>query len=120
MNLLVIGAGMMGSAAAYDMARQSDVTSVTIADSDLRRARGVAARINRMRRARKVRAVSLDASNERAAISVMKGHDAALSAVPYFLNLGLARAAIEARCHFADPGRKQHRRSPGARALFES
>src|SRR6185369_7098256 len=53
MKLLVIGAGMMGSAAAYDMARQSDVTSVTIADSDLRRARGVAARINRMRRARK-------------------------------------------------------------------
>jgi lysine 6-dehydrogenase len=34
----------------------------------------------------------------------MKGHDGALSAVPYFLNLGLARAAIEARCHFADLG----------------
>jgi lysine 6-dehydrogenase len=24
--------------------------------------------------------------------------------VPYFLNLGLARAAVEARCHFADLG----------------
>jgi len=34
----------------------------------------------------------------------MRGHDAALSAVPYFHNLGLARAAIEARCHFADLG----------------
>ena len=104
MKLLVIGAGMMGSAAAYDMARQSDVTAVTLADSDLKRARDVAARINRIHRDRKVRAVALDASNERAAISVMKGHDAALSAVPYFLNLGLARAAIEAHCHFADLG----------------
>ena len=34
----------------------------------------------------------------------MRGHDAALSAVPYFLNLGLAKAALEARCHFADLG----------------
>ena len=29
---------------------------------------------------------------------------AALSAVPYRLNLGLAKAAIQARCHFADLG----------------
>ena len=34
----------------------------------------------------------------------MQGHSAALSAVPYFLNLGLARAAVEARCNFADVG----------------
>jgi lysine 6-dehydrogenase len=34
----------------------------------------------------------------------MKGHDGVLSAVPYFFNLGLAKAAIESRCHFADLG----------------
>jgi len=45
MKFLVIGAGMMGSAAAYDMARQPDAHSVTLADADLRRAREVAARI---------------------------------------------------------------------------
>jgi lysine 6-dehydrogenase len=104
MKLLVIGSGMMGSAAAYDMARQPDVSSVTLADSDLKRAREVAARINHIHGDRKVKAVGLDASSERAAAHLMKGHDAALSAVPYFLNLGLARAAIEARCHFADLG----------------
>jgi lysine 6-dehydrogenase len=103
MRLLVIGAGMMGSAAAYDMARQTDVHSVTLADSDLRRAREVAARINRIRGEKKVRATSLDAADEKASVRLMKAHDAALSAVPYFLNLGLARAAI-ARCHFADLG----------------
>ena len=32
MRLLVIGAGMMGSAAAYDMARSALVESVTLAD----------------------------------------------------------------------------------------
>ncbi len=104
MKFLVVGAGMMGSAAAYDMARQPDVLSVTLADADLKRAREVAARINHIHGDRKVKAIVLDASNEKSAAHAMKGHDATLSAVPYFLNLGLAKAAIEARCHFADLG----------------
>ena len=104
MKSLVVGAGMMGSAAAYDMARQPDVLSVTLADADLKRAREVAARINHIHGDRKVKAIMLDASNEKSTAHAMKGHDATLSAVPYFLNLGLAKAAIEARCHFADLG----------------
>jgi lysine 6-dehydrogenase len=104
MKLLVIGAGMMGSAAAYDMACQRDVASVTLADSDLKRAHDVAARVNRITGDKKVRAVGIDASRERDATRLMKGHDGALSAVPYFLNLGLAQAAIAASCHFADLG----------------
>jgi lysine 6-dehydrogenase len=104
LKLLVIGSGMMGSAAAFDMARQSQVESVSLADSDLKRAREVAASVNKITGDRKVRALALDASSKKAAAKLMRGHDAALSAVPYFLNLGLAKAAIEARCHFADLG----------------
>jgi len=104
MKLLVLGSGMMGSAAAYDMACQRDVASVTLADSDLKRARDVAARVNRITGDKKVRAVGIDASREKDVTRLMKGHDGALSAVPYFLNLGLAQAAIAAGCHFADLG----------------
>jgi lysine 6-dehydrogenase len=104
LKLLVIGSGMMGSAAAFDMASQTQVESVSLADSDHKRAREVAARVNRIIGEKKVRAVALDAGSERAAAKLMRGHDAALSAVPYRLNLGLAKAAIEARCHFADLG----------------
>jgi lysine 6-dehydrogenase len=104
MKLLVIGSGMMGSAAAYDMARQEHVDSVTLADSDRQRAKDVAARVNRIAGNRKVRAVALDASKENEAARLMKGHDGVLSAVPYRLNLGLAKAAISAGCHFADLG----------------
>src|SRR2546421_5951392 len=46
MKLLVIGAGMMGSAAAYDMARSPLVESVTLADADATRLKRVAVRIN--------------------------------------------------------------------------
>ena len=48
MKLLVIGSGMMGSAAAYDMALQGHVDSVTLADNDLKRAKNAAARVNRL------------------------------------------------------------------------
>ncbi len=104
MNLLVVGSGMMGSAAAFDMARTPQVDSVTLADTNVKRAHEVAERVNRITCAKKVRTVALDASNQQSAAKLMRGHDAALSAVPYFLNLGLARAALEARCHFADLG----------------
>ncbi len=104
MKLLVIGSGMMGSAAAYDMARQDHVDSVTLADNDRQRVKDVAARVNRIAGNKKVRAVVLDAAKEKEAARLMKGHDGALSAVPYRLNLGLAKAAISAGCHFADLG----------------
>jgi lysine 6-dehydrogenase len=104
MKLLVIGSGMMGSAAAYDMARQGSVEAVTLADCDSKRAKEVAARVNHITGANKVHAVGLDASKEKDAKRLMKGHDGVLSAVPYFLNLALARAAIDAGCNFADLG----------------
>jgi len=104
MKLLVIGAGMMGSAAAYDMARSPDVQSITVADTDKKRAKQTAARVNKLTGKDKVSAVELDASSQRSARKLMGDHAAALSAVPYFYNLGLAKAAIEARCHFADLG----------------
>ncbi len=104
MDLLVIGAGMMGSAAAYDMARSPRVESVTLADSDYKRAKQAAGRVNKLTASKKVAAEKIDASSQRAATKLMRRHDATLSAVPYFFNLGLARAAIDARCHFADLG----------------
>ena len=104
MRLLVIGAGMMGSAAAYDMARAPAVESVTLADSDIGRAKEAAKRINKLTRGTKITPKRLDASREAHTVKLMRGHDAALSAVPYFFNVGLARAAIKAGCHFADLG----------------
>ena len=104
MKLLVIGSGMMGSAAAYDMARNPEVKAVTIADSDHKRAKEVAARLNKLLGSKKITPEKVDASSERSAYKLMRDHAACLSAVPYFFNLGLAKAAIKAKCHFADLG----------------
>lgn len=104
MKLLVIGAGMMGSGAAYDMARSPEVESVTLADTDASRAKEAASRVNKLTKSKKVRPATVDASKESAVVKLMRGHDAALSAVPYFYNLGLCKAAIKAGGHFADLG----------------
>ncbi len=104
MKLLVIGAGMMGSSAAYDMARSRQVESVTLADMDKARVKSVAAHINKLTGTKKVVATQLDASRPTEAAKLMRGHSGALSAVPYFFNLGLCRAAIDSGCHFADLG----------------
>jgi lysine 6-dehydrogenase len=97
---------MMGSAAAFDMARSHGVTSVTLADADIERAQEAAKLILRAhgKKSSPVRAISLDAADETSCAALMREHDAALSAVPYFYNVGLARAAIGAGCHFADLG----------------
>ncbi len=104
MKLLVIGAGMMGSAAAFDMARTVRVDAITLADADGERARKAAARVNRLTKLKKVQAAKADAAKPGSLIRLMKAHDGVLSAVPYFYNFELAKAAIQSRCHFADLG----------------
>jgi lysine 6-dehydrogenase len=104
MKILVMGAGMMGWAAAFDMARTSRVEAVTLADSNPQRLNDAVRRINKLTGNHKVTAVALDAADTSAVLKVMRGHDGVLSAVPYFFNLELAKAAIEAGCHFADLG----------------
>jgi lysine 6-dehydrogenase len=106
MKFLVIGSGMMGSAAAFDMARSRDVSSVTLADGDIERAQEAAKFIIKThgKKGSAVRVASLDAADESSASALMRDHDAVLSAVPYFYNVALARAAIGAGCHFADLG----------------
>jgi len=104
LKLLVIGAGMMGTSAAYDMARSSGVTVVTVADTDKKRARESAERVNKLAKRKIASDVEIDASDKKKAARLMGDHNAALSAVPYFYNVDLAKAAIDARCHFADLG----------------
>ncbi len=104
MRVLVIGAGMMGWAAAFDMARTERVEAITLADNDESRLSEAVERISQLTGTGKITAVKLDAADPQEAQKVMRGHDGVLSAVPYFLNLELAKAAIAAGCHFADLG----------------
>src|SRR5437868_8773933 len=100
MEILVLGAGRMGLGAAYDLAHNSDVEAITLADIDIERARAVAATI----KSDKVTPAQVDVADSQQVIELMRGHDAVVSCVVYHHNLRLARAAIAARVNFCDLG----------------
>lgn len=95
MKALVLGAGMMGKALAYDL-RKSKFETV-IADVEEEKTKEVADFV-------KGEAVLCDVADRRAVVKIMRECDVAISAVPYFFNYGLAQAAVEAGCHFCDLG----------------
>jgi lysine 6-dehydrogenase len=100
MKFLVIGAGMQAHAVAYDLVRQRDVREVRITDVDPERLHALKSAL----RSRKVRTFVADARDRQRMTELMKPCEVAVSCVPYFLNLGLARAAIACRTHFCDLG----------------
>lgn len=100
----IIGAGMQGTAAAYDLARLGDADEVRLLDIDMRAAQAAADRVNALLGRGVAKAGVVNASDKSSASQVLEGMHACLSAVPYFLNLDLSRAAIDAGCHFNDLG----------------
>jgi lysine 6-dehydrogenase len=100
LKFLVIGAGMMGSAVAYDLARSSGVEGVTLADIDIARCQEVGKKIG----STTVRPVALDVNYYDQVMNAMRGHDCAIGAVSFHHNFLLTTAAIEAHVHFCDLG----------------
>jgi lysine 6-dehydrogenase len=113
-SYIVLGAGRQGIAAAYDLVLFGEASRVTLADCDAELARSAADHVNTLLRRRVADALTLDVRDDGAARRALHGYNVALSAVPYFYNLGLTRAAIESGVSFCDLGgntdivRQQH------------
>ncbi|MGQ9665934.1 MAG: saccharopine dehydrogenase family protein [Anaerolineae bacterium] len=101
---LVLGAGMQGTAAAYDLAVHGEAGEVMLADKDIRTAQAAAERVNRLAGRQVAQAVALDVTDEHALQKAMAGCTVTLSAVPYRFNLGITRAAIAAGTSLCDLG----------------
>lgn len=100
MRLLVLGGGMMGRAAAYDMVRQDDVEQVAIADVS----EDVASEAVAVAGSGKALGVPLDVTDRAATRAAMAEAEATLSCVSYRFNLDLAKHAVEVGTHFVDLG----------------
>jgi lysine 6-dehydrogenase len=100
MKLAVLGAGLMGRAAVYDLSRLEDVEAVGVFDIDGGLAQAVAGEFGNG----KATAGQLNAADQPAVTKVLEGVDGAISCVTYALNGTLSRAAIAAGCHLVDLG----------------
>ncbi|MDP9343188.1 MAG: saccharopine dehydrogenase NADP-binding domain-containing protein [Actinomycetota bacterium] len=100
----MLGAGRQGTAAAFDLVTRGDATSVAFGDADTDRAGAAAARVNALTGTVAAHSATVDASEPQAVTAFLEDADAAVSAVPYWLNLGVSRAALSARTHVCDLG----------------
>ena len=100
----VLGGGRQGTAAAYDMAKFGDASQVLIADISLKAAQESAARVNHLVGKEIAQAHQLDVTDHEQLCDFLVPVNSFLSAVPYWHNPDITRAAIEAGACMTDLG----------------
>ena len=100
MRMLVLGAGLQGSACAYDLLQDPDVKEVRLADVHVGHLPEFLAPFSGPR----LLPTALDVRDHSAVVGAMRECDAVMSAIPYYFNYDMARLAVEAGVHFCDLG----------------
>jgi lysine 6-dehydrogenase len=98
--MLVLGAGLQGSACAYDLLQNPEVSQVRLADLRFDHL----PEFLKPHSGPRLLPTPLDVRDREAVAAVMRESDAVMSAIPYYLNLSLAECAVEAGVHFCDLG----------------
>ncbi len=104
MRFAILGAGLQGSACAFDLLRQEDVERVTLLDRVSEPLPEFLKGLDGKGPGDRLQRWALDFTDPGAVMAVLEDQDVALSAAPYYLNLDLARMSVEAGVHFADLG----------------
>jgi lysine 6-dehydrogenase len=100
MRMLVLGAGLQGSACAYDLLQNPAVTEVRLADLHV----GTLAPFLAPYSGPRLIPTPLDVRDREAVLALMRESDAVMCALPYYFNLEMTRLAIEAGAHYCDLG----------------
>ena len=100
MRMLVLGAGLQGSACAYDLLQNPNVTEVRLADLNISHLPDF---LNEYSGKRLI-PTPLDVRDREAVLALMRESKATMSAIPYYFNLDLARLAVQAGTNFCDLG----------------
>jgi lysine 6-dehydrogenase len=102
----IIGSGRQGTAAAYDLGKFGEAEFLLMADNNKEQANKSASRVNDLLGTKIAEAQALDAGDIESVSQALadRSIDAVLSGAPYFYNLGLTRAAIDACAGMTDLG----------------
>ena len=100
MRMLVLGAGLQGSACAYDLLQDKEVEQVRLADLKIGHLPDFLAPYS----GRRLLPTPLDVRDTEAVSGLMRECDAVMSAIPYYFNFDMARLAVDAGVHFTDLG----------------
>ncbi len=100
MKILVLGAGMMGRAIAYDLSRFSAVDTIILGEKDKKTRLSA----DRFLQGTGVKSLAINAENSSSIKRVVQKKDIIISALPYIYNYRLAQLAIQTKTHFIDLG----------------
>jgi lysine 6-dehydrogenase len=100
----VLGAGRQGTAAAYDLAKFGNARAVVIADKNLEAAKKSAARVNDLLTTDLTQVHVMDVTHHDELVDFLTGVNTVISAVPYYFNLEIAKAAITTGTNVCDLG----------------
>ena len=100
MKMLVLGAGLQGSACAYDLLQDPDVEEVRLADIRIHHLPDFLAPYS----GKRLIPTPLDVRDEDAVVGLMRDSDAVMSALPYYFNYEMAVCAVDTGVHFCDLG----------------
>lgn len=101
---IVLGAGIQGTAIAYDMAKFGEASRVRLLDLNIEQAKKSSEKINQLLNTHTVEPGEINVKDEQSLKSAFKDADVCLSAVPYHLNPFIAKCAVETQTHFCDLG----------------
>ncbi len=100
MDVLILGAGMMGRAIAYDLSHFSNFDNILLGEKDSKTRTSA----KRFLQGTRVQVKTFDAERTLEIKKQVQKGDVVISALPYKNNYRLARLAIQAKTHFIDLG----------------
>jgi saccharopine dehydrogenase-like NADP-dependent oxidoreductase len=98
MDVLIVGVGSVGSVIAQYLQQDDSISSLTLADKDISRARSIAARHGKTR----IEAVKVDASDPKELERLMKGKGIVVNSGHYIFNEPLMRLSKELGIAYVD------------------
>lgn len=103
-NFAILGSGRQGTAAAYDLVKFGDCNSVVIGDINVNLAQKAAARVNNLLNTKIVKAEKVDVTHQENLTEFLTGINTVISAVPYYYNLEITKAAVASKTNMCDLG----------------
>ena len=91
MKMLVLGAGLQGSACAYDLLQNPSIAEVRLAD---KRVDNLPAFLQPYVGGERLKLITLDVKDASAVAAAMAGAKSVMCALPYYFNLPMSEAAI--------------------------
>ena len=100
----ILGAGMQGTAAAYDLAKFANPAKILMGDMSLAQASKNSERVNRLTETNFCHPQKVDGLNKVELTAFLSDVDVLISCVPYWMHPQIAAIAIETNTHMVDLG----------------